>query len=154
MTTSYYRKINSITQLYLYAWNNCVVIIICGRNNEHGRDNKFNRKVDIIIDLHTNLFRHTYPTNTITYNNQARYVISYHTTIHLPQLIWFNPAVNSYQFMTTTTTTSHNWWWHRWWHTNWQHGWLLQLTPYNLAISTLFIFIFVFIPFHTYIIVD
>ena len=28
ITPSHYRTINSITQLYVYAWNNCVVIII------------------------------------------------------------------------------------------------------------------------------
>ena len=50
MTPSY-KTINSITQLYVYAWNNSVVNILGGTDGlRHGRDNEFNKEVDIIID--------------------------------------------------------------------------------------------------------
>ena len=42
MTPSY-RTINSITQLYVYAWNNSVAIVILGRKDGHGHGNKFNK---------------------------------------------------------------------------------------------------------------
>ena len=46
-----YNTINSIPHLYVYGLNNSVVNILGGTDGlRHGRDNEFNKEVDIIID--------------------------------------------------------------------------------------------------------
>ena len=60
-----YKTINSITILYVYAWNTSVVTILVG-TDEHGHDNKFNKEVDIIQHINAIWsFRRTHQHNHI-----------------------------------------------------------------------------------------
>ena len=52
--TSSYKTINSITQLYVYACKNSVVIILVG-TDRHGHDNKFNKAVDNLPSSSSNM---------------------------------------------------------------------------------------------------
>jgi len=68
-------NINSITQSYVYTWNDSVVIILGGTDGDgHGRDNKFNKEVAIIQHINASLsFRPYVPTQSyITINNSRR----------------------------------------------------------------------------------
>ena len=138
ITPSHYRTINSITQLYVYAWNNCVVIIIWW-------DKRWTRTMD----------------TDVTTDSTRRLTIYHHRPTCQPIPLY----VPTQSYITIKYVASqfiyHNWYdsiqpstvihsrrrrpppspdtkvpsYHRnnnWWHRRWHRWW--QLTPYNIVI--------------------
>ena len=106
-----------ITQLYVYTWNNRIVIIPGGERMDTDMTTNSRRRLTIHHHHRPTCqplfsFRCTYQHNQ---SSTPCHAIPRHhlfTTIDLIQ----SSCRHQHQ-TTTTTTTCHNWWWHRRWHT-------------------------------------